>query len=167
MRYAISTLLFASLLTQVAAAQSKEETEKFILEKLNGYKHYFFRVKYTLSFHDGKMAMISDYSDRKTTGTKVTTKTVNLADLNPANVKTNIPTRKDGIKEYNVQLFATGEKKTIDEKVVAKDGWEHFSSDRYNWIYLHAKDERTMNQVAKAFRHLIKLYGGKEELFEE
>ena len=173
MKYAVSALLVLSvsfLLPQTASAQSKEETEKFLVKKLSGYKSPAWLQLWVLTFKKGTLIVqrsdVWDQSDDKDRYYS-TTYTVKLADLNPAHVEAT-ETRAGEKVQCFVKLHTTDDKKAVNHKAFNKRGTEmnKFTGSQ-NDLWIMVKDNRTANQAAKAFRHLIKLYGGKEELFEE
>jgi hypothetical protein len=94
------------------------------------------------------------------TGSGGTKSTVKLSDLNPKNVK--VINHSSG-SLANIYLNTTDDREVV-EGIALRTG-KPYKSKSIDVRFL-CVEQRTASQVAKAFVHLIKLCGGKGELFE-
>ena len=181
MKYLLSTLLFLSLFTQFAAAQSKKETEKFIVEKCrwtSGEKAW----EVAFDGPDASRRLICKSLEWSSHGKphdpNFFIQGVLIRDLNPNRLK--VQNNGGVITTYILSAYTTSKNRAMCsfDLDAPKDAMKKFSTpeehaaalrqgiSRNDDVYTVFSSERTAKQVAKALTHLIKLYGGKEELFE-
>lgn len=167
MKYATSGILLSLCLTQFAAAQSKEETEKFLAGKLSGRVYSDEQGK--LSFKDGKMTYVRKLEYDYAPYVREYVSTVHLSQLNPRYIKTGEISIR-GTTHYIIDLHTTNKSRSIQQEVYHYGPGKRTLQDSLGGkVYdlgLRVKDARTQDQVVKGLRHLITLYGGKGELFE-
>jgi len=157
-------------------AQSKKETEDFIIAKCR-WSDGEMAQEVILDGPDTARRLIVKRLKRPTEG-KYTLwiDAALIRDLNPNRVEAKGAKRPP----YPVDAFATsGDRvKYSYGDVASKDAMRKYptpeklaaalreSVSDISYLPFSFRDERTAKQVAKALTHLIKLYGGKEELFE-
>ncbi len=144
-------------------AQSKEATKKFIQEQvsasdMSGESVRWFEMSFT---GDTMIYRVGSYS-RKRGETKEGSRrkaqvvTGALKDLNPDRVEVDKSRPNASPFFSGIELFTTEGRRTI--KVITE-------SEKKTGLWICTKDNRTAERVGRALIHLIKLCGGKGDLF--
>jgi hypothetical protein len=159
--FAVLATCFASL----ACAQegpSYEETVDFILEKsrvVDGSYSGGQTGHYSLELPD-RCILVSEQIDRD--GSNVTNyrqSRVNLSDIDPSTVDTLTRTAFPAVR-----LWTRDQDELITERVPDQTG--SIITRRTYIAFVAVRDpDRNLDRVVRAFRHLVSLCGGREELF--
>ena len=167
LRFCVAACLFLCL-GSMAYCQSKKETKTFLKEKYavrqwkNPRPNVNFEVRRELDFVDDKLVLI--YESRSNRGTENSESHFALSALNPNNIEIMDDRHRAGWKQ--LYLFSTDSKKKQFPVKGFRDGKHYSYMSSGNAVLNLEADDRTMRQLAHAFKHLITLCGGKGELFE-
>lgn len=159
-------------LTTTSFGQSKTETKKFLQENVTKSKTYYRSRKYGLDYEmyntlkfEGSTLILKSYSySFRNKQTQRWTREVSLDKLNPNRVelKDFDPTNK--VVLWVREGIRTGKGSQYVKEYGKSSKTEHFTG--LGNLEFFVSDARRASRIQKAFVHLIKLYGGKGDMFE-
>ncbi len=139
---------------QASDGPSIEETQDFIISKtaIKNENYGSPYLKETYFYENCEMTVVTTYIEKEPY--KTITSTTNLEDLDPSEVQ---------IYNGNVAMIATDDKEVV--KVSYKRNGEKYEKDAYfSEVHLRSTTSN-LDRVMKAMTHLIKMCGGKTQLF--